>query len=95
MLVGGKGASLGELSAISGIRTPEGFCVTTEAYKKITGSHPELNGWLDALAAAERSSIRSREYGLSAMVGVEQATRQIQDGQRIRVNGTDGYVEML
>ena len=27
-LVGGKGANLGELSRIEGIRVPEGFCVT-------------------------------------------------------------------
>jgi rifampicin phosphotransferase len=26
---------------------------------------------------------------------VEQATRLIRDGQRIRVHGTDGYVEIL
>jgi pyruvate,water dikinase len=26
---------------------------------------------------------------------VEHATRLIRDGQRIRVNGTDGYVEIL
>jgi len=26
---------------------------------------------------------------------VEQATRLIHDGQRIRVHGTDGYVEIL
>ena len=34
-MVGGKGANLGELSRIEGIRVPEGFCVTTEAYKEI------------------------------------------------------------
>jgi phosphohistidine swiveling domain-containing protein len=28
-------------------------------------------------------------------VGVENATRLIKDGQRIRVNGTDGYIEIL
>ena len=28
------------------------------------------------------------------MVGVEHATRLIRDGQRIRVHGTDGYVEI-
>ena len=33
-MVGGKGANLGELSRIDGIRVPEGFCVTTEAYIK-------------------------------------------------------------
>jgi phosphoenolpyruvate synthase/pyruvate phosphate dikinase len=40
-------------------------------------------------------SVIAREYGLPAVVGVEQATRLIRDGQRIRVHGTDGYVEIL
>ncbi|MEZ0066351.1 phosphoenolpyruvate synthase/pyruvate phosphate dikinase [Streptacidiphilus sp. MAP12-20] len=40
-------------------------------------------------------AVIAREYGLPAVVGVEQATRLIRDGQRIRVHGTDGYVEML
>ena len=40
-------------------------------------------------------AVIAREYGLPAVVGVEHATRLIRDGQRIRVNGTDGYVEFL
>jgi phosphoenolpyruvate synthase/pyruvate phosphate dikinase len=40
-------------------------------------------------------SVIAREYGLPAVVGVENATRLIQDGQRIRVDGTHGYVEIL
>ena len=40
-------------------------------------------------------AVIAREYGLPAVVGVEQATRLIRDGQRIRVHGTEGYVEML
>jgi pyruvate,water dikinase len=40
-------------------------------------------------------AVIAREYGLPAVVGVENATRLIQDGQRIRVHGTDGYVEIL
>lgn len=40
-------------------------------------------------------AVIAREYGLPAVVGVENATRLIQDGQRIRVHGTDGYVEVL
>lgn len=40
-------------------------------------------------------AVIAREYGLPAVVGVEQATRRIRDGQRIRVHGTDGYVEVL
>lgn len=40
-------------------------------------------------------AVIAREYGLPAVVGVEGATRLIRDGQRIRVHGTDGYVEIL
>jgi pyruvate,water dikinase len=40
-------------------------------------------------------AVIAREYGLPAVVGVEQATRLIPDRQRIRVHGTDGYVEIL
>ncbi|WP_439944391.1 rifamycin-inactivating phosphotransferase [Streptomyces sp. BBFR115] len=40
-------------------------------------------------------AVIAREYGLPAVVGVERATRLIRDGQRIRVRGTDGYVEIL
>jgi phosphoenolpyruvate synthase/pyruvate phosphate dikinase len=32
-IVGGKGAHLGELSRIEGIRVPAGFCVTTDAFQ--------------------------------------------------------------
>jgi rifampicin phosphotransferase len=60
MVVGGKGANLGELSRLKGIRVPEGVCVTTEAYKKITENNQELNSLLDELTrlkAEERSTI--------------------------------------
>jgi len=40
-------------------------------------------------------AVITREYGIPAVVGVEDATRSIRDGQRIRVHGTDGYVEIL
>jgi len=40
-------------------------------------------------------TVIAREYGLPAVVGVERATRLIRDGQRIRVNGTGGFVELL
>ncbi|MER7209206.1 rifamycin-inactivating phosphotransferase [Streptosporangium sp. NPDC000239] len=40
-------------------------------------------------------AVVAREYGLPAVVGVEDATRRIKDGQRIRVNGAEGYVEIL
>jgi pyruvate,water dikinase len=40
-------------------------------------------------------AVVAREYGLPAVVGVEHATQLIRDGQMIRLNGSDGYVELL
>ncbi len=60
MVAGGKGANLGELSRVKGIQVPGGFCVTTKAYKKITGDNGEFNGLLDELAhlkASDRENI--------------------------------------
>lgn len=50
MVVGGKGANLGELSRIEGIRVPEGFCISTEAFKRIIGETPAVNELLDRLS---------------------------------------------
>jgi rifampicin phosphotransferase len=49
-LVGGKGANLGELTRIEGVQVPDGFCVTTEAYKEIIGNNEEFNSLMDHLA---------------------------------------------
>lgn len=40
-------------------------------------------------------AVIAREYGIPAVVGVEGATETIRNGQRIRVNGREGYVELL
>lgn len=48
--VGGKGANLGELSTIGSVQVPEGFCVTTEAYKQIVEKSEEFNSLLHQLA---------------------------------------------
>ncbi|WP_454861204.1 phosphoenolpyruvate synthase [Peribacillus frigoritolerans] len=50
MVVGGKGMNLGECSKIDGILVPEGFCVTTEAFKRVIGENDELHQLLDQLA---------------------------------------------
>ena len=63
-------------------------------------------GWTPAFLAAAglvtevgglmtHGAVIAREYGLPAVVGVEGATRLIRDRQQIRVNGTQGYVEIL
>ncbi len=55
----------------------------------ITGLVTEVGGLMT------HGAVIAREYGLPTVVGVEHATRLIRDGQRIRVHGTDGYVEIL
>ncbi|WP_316825688.1 phosphoenolpyruvate synthase [Pedobacter miscanthi] len=59
LTVGGKGANLGELSKIEGITVPHGFCITTEAYKKITVSNKELSGLLDELSQFKAEDLRA------------------------------------
>jgi pyruvate,water dikinase len=49
-IVGGKGAHLGELSRIDGIRVPAGFCVTTGAYRRIMAQAPSIDDSLDQLS---------------------------------------------
>lgn len=49
-LVGGKGANLGELSHLDGVRVPAGFCVTTDAYRRIVADSPTLGDQLDRLS---------------------------------------------
>jgi rifampicin phosphotransferase len=61
----------------------------TPLFVAITGLVTEVGGLMT------HGAVIAREYGLPAVVGVERATRLIQDGQRIRVHGTDGYVEIL
>jgi len=61
----------------------------TPLFVAITGLVTEVGGLMT------HGAVIAREYGLPAVVGVDQATRLIRDGQRIRVHGTDGYVEIL
>jgi phosphoenolpyruvate synthase/pyruvate phosphate dikinase len=49
-IVGGKGANLGELSRIEGIRVPHGFCISTEAFKRVIGETSSINALLDQVS---------------------------------------------
>src|SRR5688572_19964380 len=49
-LVGGKGTHLGELSRIQGIHVPAGFCVTTDAFRRIMEDAPSIDDRLDRLS---------------------------------------------
>ncbi|MEH2139694.1 phosphoenolpyruvate synthase [Nostoc sp.] len=61
----------------------------TPLFVSIKGLVTEVGGLMT------HGAVIAREYGLPAVVGVESATKLIDDGQRIRVNGTEGYVEIL
>ncbi|GMA64295.1 PEP-utilizing enzyme [Alicyclobacillus fastidiosus] len=40
-------------------------------------------------------AVVAREYGIPAVVGIDNATEVIKDGEYIRVDGTKGFVEIL
>jgi pyruvate,water dikinase len=59
----------------------------TPLFVSIKGLVTEVGGLMT------HGAVIAREYGLPAVVGVENATKLIKDKQRIRVNGTEGYIE--
>src|SRR5581483_7936761 len=61
-VVGGKGAHLGALSRIEGVRVPAGFCVTTHAFRRIMAEAPSIDDRLDELSRLnpdDRDAIRT------------------------------------
>src|SRR5580765_8548853 len=61
-VVGGKGAHLGELSRVEGLRVPAGFCVTTDAFQRIMAEAPSIDDQLDRLSRLkpdDREAIRA------------------------------------
>lgn len=61
----------------------------TPLFVAIKGLVTEVGGLMT------HGAVIAREYGLPAVVGVDHATRLITDGQKIRVHGTEGYIEFL
>ncbi|WP_342085027.1 phosphoenolpyruvate synthase [Dyadobacter sp. OTU695] len=61
----------------------------TPLFVSIKGLVTEVGGLMT------HGAVIAREYGLPAVVGVDNATRLIRDGQKIRVHGTEGYIEIL
>jgi len=61
----------------------------TPAFVTASGLVTEVGGLMT------HGSVIAREYGLPAIVGVDNATRRIRDGQRIRLHATEGYIEIL
>jgi len=61
----------------------------TPLFVSIKGLVTEVGGLMT------HGAVIAREYVLPAVVAVENATKLIKDGELIRVNGTEGYVEIL
>lgn len=61
----------------------------TPVFVSLAGLVTEIGGMMS------HGAIITREYGMPAVVGVVGATKLIKDGQRIRLNGTEGYIEIL
>jgi rifampicin phosphotransferase len=95
--VGGKGANLGELARIAGITVPAGFCVTTAAYKTITGNNPELNQLLEQLATLgveEREKIAGVSQKVRSIIEATAIPQEIQDeiaGQLAQLGEQEAY----
>jgi pyruvate,water dikinase len=61
-VVGGKGAQLGELSRIEGIHVPAGFCVTTDAFRRVMADASSIDVRLDQLShlkSDDRDAVRT------------------------------------
>ena len=59
-VVGGKGANLGELSRIEGIRVPVGFCVTTDAFRRIMADVPAIDEQSDSIKSRMIALLKKR-----------------------------------
>ncbi|MEU2630071.1 phosphoenolpyruvate synthase, partial [Kitasatospora sp. NPDC007106] len=85
-LVGGKGAHLGALTRIEGVRVPGGFCVTTDAFRRILAEAPAVDGLLDELSRVDpddRDAIRA----LSAEIRRTVEGTAVPDGLAAAITG--------
>ena len=90
-VVGGKGAQLGELSRIDGLRVPAGFCVTTEAFQRIMAEAPSIDDRIDRLSrlkAGAREAIRA----LSAEIRHTLEAIAIPDDLAAAITGPLSYI---
>ncbi len=72
-VAGGKGALLGELMRIEGVRVPPGFCITTEAFRRTVAQAESIEAQLDRLSRLKLSD-RDGVAALSAELrsGIEE-----------------------
>ena len=72
---------------------PGTILVTTATGPVWTPIFAKLKGVVtDAGGTLTHAAVVAREYGIPAVVGTDDATHRIKDGQTIRVDGNNGYV---
>lgn len=82
MVVGGKGLNLGELSNIKGLHVPEGFCVTTEAFRKTVEHHAKVKELLDELeqqTVKDREQIREISREIRTVIEKQEISKEIEE----------------
>jgi len=94
------GSVEGRARIITDIATPDiepgDILVTTYTDPSWTPLFISVAGLVtEAGGQMSHGAVIAREYGLPAIVAVRDATRRIRDGQRIRLDGTNGVVTIL
>lgn len=75
---------------------PGDILVTTHTDPSWTPAFVNASGLVTEVGGlTTHGAVVAREYGLVAVVGVEDAVTRIRDGQRIRIDGSRGTVELL
>jgi rifampicin phosphotransferase len=93
-LVGGKGARLGELSRIEGVRVPPGFCVTTDAFQRIRAETPSIEDRLDRLdrlAPDDRAAIRTLSTEIRRAVEATAIPKDLESAITRQLDGQAAY----
>ncbi len=93
-IVGGKGTHLGELSRIEGIRVPAGFCVTTDAFRRIMTEAPSIDDRLDQLsqlAADDRDGVRRLSGEIRQIIEVVAVPDELSAAVTVALDGGAAY----
>jgi len=80
-LVGGKGWNLGQLFRIEGINVPDGFCITTEAYRTAIKHNEEFTALVSQLAilkAEGRTQISEISARIRGVIEASEIAKEIE-----------------
>lgn len=83
--VGGKGASLGELRR-AGIAIPDGFVLTTEAFREfigVLGQQLDLESRIEALKHADTATLNAACAGIREAIAQQQCPADLQQAIRV------------